>query len=727
MIFGKRLFRTTSCLLLASKLSLFSFCIATQSLCSTSSSRLYSNSTMSKPTYCYERGSSSIAFVTTPDDETARKIARGLIENKLAACVNVIPQIRSIYMWEGKINEDNEFLLMIKTQSSRLEDLTKYVRDNHPYSVAEVITTPIETGNSLYLKWLEDTLRNDFKEVLQNKKDKAKHDDLTIDEEMLRLLDQNDEEYDNESKFVTRTSQKTPDSTEKTCEQSNGHEQQYVKKNELNAKESKDYDQYQYGNDIVVDVEEEERLSMDEIVPEESFEKQEGYAYEDSQDCVNMEAEEQPLDSEYSNNNEVEEDKTTRKRSEQNINDGYLREYEAMLQVNNLHNNTCCADENSSMDAASLHSNIIEIDSKVMEAELEDTQSSITEKSKPHKTLNNSFNATLPRFYCAQCNRDFSTKTNLNRHMSAHAGNKPYVCHTCNKSFSQNGSLKQHMYTHTGEKPFVCEICDRGFTQCKNLIYHKRRHTGELPFQCDHCRGTFRQKDALKVHFFKHHMITEQTYDGQSTYVCTICQKSYHNKADVQKHMFYHVNNKNNFVLTDAEAIQQEAEDEVQDSILPDNMNANFLVKEMDVNDVVLSKANCVVDVSASSAAEPSRAKRFKCRKCFKCFAIKKNLLRHLALHDITTNTIKHPCSFCDLTFDTKYAVCAHRAQQHANLIGSPIQCNDCNMEFSTMNSLMEHLSKLHQYQCSDCPSENFQSLNDLKKHMLDHNYEETE
>lgn len=118
-------------------------------------------------------------------------------------------------------------------------------------------------------------------------------------------------------------------------------------------------------------------------------------------------------------------------------------------------------------------------------------------------------------------------------------------------------------------------------------------------------------------------MITEKTYDGQSTYVCTICQKSYHNKVDVQKHMFYHVNNKNNFVLTDAEAIQQEAEDEIQDSILPDNMNPNFLVKEMDISDVVLTKANCVVDVSASSAAEPSRAKRFKCRKCFKCFAIK--------------------------------------------------------------------------------------------------------
>lgn len=109
-------------------------------------------------TFQYEAGSSSVAFVTTPDSKTARKLAEGIIEHKLAACVNIIPQIQSIYMWEGKINEDNEYLMMIKTKTSRLEELTKWVRDNHPYSVAEVITLPIQQGNALYMKWLADTV-----------------------------------------------------------------------------------------------------------------------------------------------------------------------------------------------------------------------------------------------------------------------------------------------------------------------------------------------------------------------------------------------------------------------------------------------------------------------------------------------------------------------------------------------------------------------------------------
>jgi periplasmic divalent cation tolerance protein len=82
-----------------------------------------------------------------------------MVEKKIAACVNIIPRITSIYSWEGKINEDSEILMMIKTQTTRVDELTKYIRENHPYSVAEVISTPIENGNNLYLKWIEESTR----------------------------------------------------------------------------------------------------------------------------------------------------------------------------------------------------------------------------------------------------------------------------------------------------------------------------------------------------------------------------------------------------------------------------------------------------------------------------------------------------------------------------------------------------------------------------------------
>ncbi|GAB6024435.1 hypothetical protein CHUAL_009598 [Chamberlinius hualienensis] len=96
----------------------------------------------------------SMTFVTVPSEEAAKTISHGLVEKKLAACVNIIPRVKSVYEWEGKINEDSELLLMIKTRTSAIEDLTTFVRENHPYSVCEVISTSIEQGNKPYLDWI---------------------------------------------------------------------------------------------------------------------------------------------------------------------------------------------------------------------------------------------------------------------------------------------------------------------------------------------------------------------------------------------------------------------------------------------------------------------------------------------------------------------------------------------------------------------------------------------
>jgi len=99
-----------------------------------------------------------VAFVTTPDRESARKLARSIIDQKLAACVNIVPNIESIYMWEGKVTEDNEYLMMVKTRTNRIDELSKFVRENHPYSVAEVISLPIQNGNPPYLDWIAQSV-----------------------------------------------------------------------------------------------------------------------------------------------------------------------------------------------------------------------------------------------------------------------------------------------------------------------------------------------------------------------------------------------------------------------------------------------------------------------------------------------------------------------------------------------------------------------------------------
>jgi periplasmic divalent cation tolerance protein len=108
----------------------------------------------------YVAGTHSVAYVTTPNEEVAKKIAHGLVKQKLAACVNVIPRITSIYEWEDKINEDPEVLMMIKTRTTKVDALTEYVKSNHPYSVCEVISLPIENGNEPYLKWIGEIVPN---------------------------------------------------------------------------------------------------------------------------------------------------------------------------------------------------------------------------------------------------------------------------------------------------------------------------------------------------------------------------------------------------------------------------------------------------------------------------------------------------------------------------------------------------------------------------------------
>ncbi|CAH2071805.1 unnamed protein product, partial [Iphiclides podalirius] len=100
----------------------------------------------------------SVAYVTVPTTDLGKTMGHGLVKNKLAACVNVIPEVTSIYNNAGETYEDNETLLMIKTRTSQVDRLTEYVRSNHPYDVCEVISLPINNGNPPYLKWIGDSV-----------------------------------------------------------------------------------------------------------------------------------------------------------------------------------------------------------------------------------------------------------------------------------------------------------------------------------------------------------------------------------------------------------------------------------------------------------------------------------------------------------------------------------------------------------------------------------------
>ena len=97
-----------------------------------------------------------VVLVTCGSEEEALKIANALIDDHLAACVNLVAPIRSIYRWEGKIWDEKEWLLIIKTQRHRFEALENKVKSLHSYSVPEIISLPITDGSSAYLNWIRE-------------------------------------------------------------------------------------------------------------------------------------------------------------------------------------------------------------------------------------------------------------------------------------------------------------------------------------------------------------------------------------------------------------------------------------------------------------------------------------------------------------------------------------------------------------------------------------------
>lgn len=96
--------------------------------------------------------------MTTISQGAAKKITRSILTSRLAACINIIPALASHYWWKGKIETCRESLLLIKTESRQVSSLIKYIQEIHPYAVPEILSLPINKGNSSYLNWLSREL-----------------------------------------------------------------------------------------------------------------------------------------------------------------------------------------------------------------------------------------------------------------------------------------------------------------------------------------------------------------------------------------------------------------------------------------------------------------------------------------------------------------------------------------------------------------------------------------
>ncbi len=113
---------------------------------------------MSHPQIDAEASEYLLVLMTTGTIEEARTIARALVDSRLAACVNILPQITSVFRWQDDVEEQDEVLLLAKTTQRTFQALCETVRRLHSYDVPEIIATSLEKGDAAYLKWISESV-----------------------------------------------------------------------------------------------------------------------------------------------------------------------------------------------------------------------------------------------------------------------------------------------------------------------------------------------------------------------------------------------------------------------------------------------------------------------------------------------------------------------------------------------------------------------------------------
>ncbi|CAL4079605.1 unnamed protein product [Meganyctiphanes norvegica] len=232
-------------------------------------------------------------------------------------------------------------------------------------------------------------------------------------------------------------------------------------------------------------------------------------------------------------------------------------------------------------------------------------------------------------YKCNQCDKDFSTKLNLEEHMSMHTGVRPYSCNHCEMDFPRKNYLKYHMQVHHGEKPYKCNQCDKDFSSKVNLEGHMTMHTGEKPYSCNHCDMDFSRKNYLKYHMKVHH--------GEKPYKCNQCDKAFYRKYHLEYHMQIH-NGGKLYQCTQC------------DQSFP---SLRFLNKHLSRHS---QSINPISDI-------------FVCHVCFKTIKTKEDLDIHLITHGISVIASSQDLSITNLSNTARENKKLHKMDSNLDLI----------------------------------------------------------
>ncbi|XP_033989767.1 zinc finger protein 260-like isoform X2 [Trematomus bernacchii] len=284
-------------------------------------------------------------------------------------------------------------------------------------------------------------------------------------------------------------------------------------------------------------------------------------------------------------------------------------------------------------------------------------------------------------FGCSFCEKTFTHRGYLNRHMRVHTGEKLFSCSVCDRRFTQSHQVKSHKCAEN--KTFGCSLCGKEFCRKSNLKVHMRIHTGEKPFICTICKKYFADRGYLKKHMRNH--------TGEKPYSCSVCDKRFTWSYQVKRHkcvgrqssQLHQTQTEENreakppasssaeHLDTEADGedcggpeparnsdperhLQPETEDNPGDSSEPDTEDRADLNETREPgSNSQKNKQNPVSD-STRSAGEKS----FSCSVCKKSFAERGDLNRHTRIH---TGEKRYSCSICDKRFTWSYQVKRHK------------------------------------------------------------------
>lgn len=326
---------------------------------------------------------------------------------------------------------------------------------------------------------------------------------------------------------------------------------------------------------------------------------------------------------------------------------------------------------------------------------------------------------------CHICGKQFRHRTNLSTHLIVHSGVKPHQCHICSRRFTQKVNLQRHMHIHDGSRPFTCRMCCKSFTQKANLQRHILSHTehtkeellaalNEIPnesevnnaineslleamntmserkasgstseFRCDICDKTFAQKVNLQKHLMIH--------TGSRPFQCYVCGKAFRQKASLQKHYSVHTNGSTNFICQTCNRLfvsRTNLQRHMLVHAAPSSNQCYLCEQKFSTTDNLerhfsehIEEATPNISLPQKYFEQSTPGQTFRCATCDIVFDSPIIFSQHLQCHQRGFTTDTTPSDLTDITK-------AYEENQ-----ACPLQCNACGVIFMSVAKLENHMA----------------------------------